>query len=1242
MKKLLGLFFILCSASALAQINYDFEDQSLGDWMQYPPDRWNVVTDNVIEGNYTLAHYFDNDQADRDRLSLPVSFGFVDSTIVWRFRVQYGYNPSGSNHWGVFLMADTNAREMHPSGTVQGFLLGVNYSGTDDMLKLWKVQSGSGFEILNTGLNWQEEIGTDRVAGFQVELDTCGVWKIFLDSAGGYDQLHLLATVQNPVEFSPAHFGIYYEYTSSADRKFWFDDLYIGNPVPDTIAPSLDSVQCISSRSIELFFSEQVLMQNLLATSSYELQENQTSPVSVEVIDSFPSRVRLEFSDELADAVLYHLSVSNMCDQSGCCLEDTLVPVEYHKTEVTHITVESADGLSLSFSRPLDSLSAMAPENYFVSPGVGQPLEVSLSQNSGKVFLDFEDSWEPGMQYTLSVDGIRDINGDSLSSYSGSFYYTTEKLNDLVINEVMADPYPAPAGLPGEEYVEIFNRSDTTFNLSGWKLVVGETAKEFSVVTISPGDYMILCDNETFSCFGEYGEVYGFSSFPALRNEGDYVALQNPVGITINEIYYTKDWYHDPEKEKGGYALEKIDPGNNCGGIQNWKASCHEDGGTPGSLNSVDTVNIDTISPEIEYFEVINAHQVRVKFSEPLKPDEAGSVYNYRIDRGIESPYAALLNTPADNAVVLSFSKAMEQHLPYKLEITNMVDLCNNLSGDLYHSFVYHEVKMHDVVFSELLADPFPSVSLPETEYIELYNISGYPVYLNNWKLTIGDAVREIGEYSLDEKEYGILCDKEDMDLFGEEVKVFGMDRFPSIKNSGDPVLLEDRNYQPIAYVHFDDSWYRSDYKREGGWSLEQVDPANPCGGRENWKESVSPDGGTPGQENSVKELNPDKDPIRLIHAYVVDSVTVGLRFDEPYQSISADDPGKFLVENFGQPIGVDLKKPEYTTLELQFQHAFKKGVRYTLSIHDSITDCAGNPVEQRNRIDFELPREVAVNDVVINEVLFNPLPGGNDYVEVFNRSQKTIDLKEICLATRNKHSGMLDELCSVPWGGYLLFPGEYAVYTVNPHQLKNHYHVRHPYRIIPMNEMPGFSNDKGTVVLTTPSLQVIDEMSYREEMHFPLLDEVEGVSLERINYDRSPKEENNWHSASGSVGFGTPTYLNSQFSDQQKREDGRITVEPEVFSPDNDGFEDVVQIHYDFDEPGYVASVKVFNADGRMIRYLVNNQTLATKGVFNWDGLDDRMQLVENGIYVIYVQAFTLSGNVQEFKKPCVVGKRY
>jgi len=145
---------------------------------------------------------------------------------------------------------------------------------------------------------------------------------------------------------------------------------------------------------------------------------------------------------------------------------------------------------------------------------------------------------------------------------------------------------------------------------------------------------------------------------------------------------------------------------------------------------------------------------------------------------------------------------------------------------------------------------------------------------------------------------------------------------------------------------------------------------------------------------------------------------------------------------------------------------------------------------------------------------------------------------------------------------------------------------------------------------------------------------------LERIDFDAPTQNSSNWHSAATSVGYGTPTYKNSQYKTEADVK-GEITIGPEIVSPDNDGMDDFATIDYAFPEPDYVANITIFDAAGRPVRYLQRSALCGTKDYFRWDGLGEKGQKLPIGIYVVYSEVFNLSGKKKQFKKTIVLARR-
>ncbi len=367
---------------------------------------------------------------------------------------------------------------------------------------------------------------------------------------------------------------------------------------------------------------------------------------------------------------------------------------------------------------------------------------------------------------------------------------------------------------------------------------------------------------------------------------------------------------------------------------------------------------------------------------------------------------------------------------------------------------------------------------------------------------------------------------------------------------------------------------------------------------------------------------------------------TLDVMFSEEVDAATSQDILNYSADRgLGNPLSAIKDVGNNSLVHLQFAQLFpENGISY-LTIRN-VSDISGNimlPVS----FPFAYPLEAAPNDVVINEVLFNPKDDGEDFVEIYNRSQKNIDLTKFSIATYDLATDKLKSMYTVVNEYKTLFPGEYLVLTKDPDNIKQQFYTEAPLNFIKMTSMPSFNNDKGIVVIALPDSTVIDRFDYNESMQFPLLVNVEGVSLERISPDHASQDQQNWHSAAQSVGFATPAYKNSQYSTFLYLEDP-ITIVPEIFSPDNDGYNDVLNISYQFATPGYTANVVIYDAKGRLIKTLLKNELLGTNGGFAWNGIDENNQKALIGIYVIYIEVFDTKGNIKHYKKTAVLGGRF
>ncbi len=96
--------------------------------------------------------------------------------------------------------------------------------------------------------------------------------------------------------------------------------------------------------------------------------------------------------------------------------------------------------------------------------------------------------------------------------------------------------------------------------------------------------------------------------------------------------------------------------------------------------------------------------------------------------------------------------------------------------------------------------------------------------------------------------------------------------------------------------------------------------------------------------------------------------------------------------------------------------------------------------------------------------------------------------------------------------------------------------------------------------------------------------------------------------------------------------------LEPEQFTPDNDGKDDELIIHYKPENPGSMMTLTIYDIKGRPIRRLVSNVLLAAENSIFWDGCKDDHTKASPGIYIIYAEVYNTSGEVHHFKKSTIL----
>lgn len=902
---------------------------------------------------------------------------------------------------------------------------------------------------------------------------------------------------------------------------------------------------------------------------------------------------------------------------------------------IDSVVVLNMNNLDVHFNEPVNIVSAQTLSNYSVNLGIGIPSS-SLRDaiDSSLVHLTFTNTFVANQNYNLTTTNVNDTANNAITSIITPFVYPLiiiPNKGDVVINEILADPTPQ-VGLPTEEFVELFNASSSTFNLNNWKFINTTTVKNLPSFVLHPNSYVILCDVNDTALFLPFGSVIGIASFSALTNSADSLTLTDNNNTILDIVAYKDSWYRDNNKKDGGYTLELINPFNPCSNSNNWGASLNINGGSPGVQNSVFDATPDAVLPKISSLNILSLTQIEVIFSETM---DSSSLFNssIAINNNITITNVNIPSFPLK--LVLTHLPALDSSLVYSLTISNGTDCAGNMLSPSTFSFgIGKAPEKFEIIITELFADPEPSNGLPLADYLELFNPTNKIIDLTGCILSDLTSSDVLNAGKILPGEYIIVCDNSFESQFSPFGKVISVNSMPSLNNTEDEITLQSPTNTFVHAVHYFDDWYNDVNKTDGGWSFEMIDPANPCGEEDNWAASTSFFGGTPGVQNSIFSSNPDNMLPILTEANATSDSTVILTFSEIID-FDALLNANYMINNNINVASVSIINNKNVLLSLNNKLAFQ--INYEVSI-SGIFDCVGNNIGTNNTTFFALPEQGFSGNLIINEILFNPFTGGADFVEIYNNSNKFINLQNWHLA--NVENDTISNKRVVITKPRLILPREFVVFTTNTANVALEYLNAKINTFIQMSTLPAYNDREGTVVLLNNLNMNVDSFSYNSAMHFSLLNDLNGVSLERIDYNRLTNDKTNWHSAAENVGFATPGFENSQF--QQVTIDDEIKITPTTFSPNNDGVEDLLTISYNFLTAGFVANVMIYDAKGREVRNLIKNELLGSRGSFSWDGINNDNEKARIGIYVIYIEIYKLDGTTKSFKKTAVLAGRF
>ncbi|MBN1443108.1 MAG: lamin tail domain-containing protein, partial [Planctomycetes bacterium] len=186
---------------------------------------------------------------------------------------------------------------------------------------------------------------------------------------------------------------------------------------------------------------------------------------------------------------------------------------------------------------------------------------------------------------------------------------------DVVINEIHYDP--ADKTVP-EEFIELYNRSGSEIDLSGWFFSGGVRYAFPPGAAIAAGGYLVVAEDPATveALYGSTGVLGPYEG--RLENEGELVILRDAEGTIVDQVEYDTSFPWPIDATGEGSSMELIDPALDNGLGSSWRAS--------GWFQAPDAERVHLIPPE--------AHEwlYRPATSEPSDPPEAWREVDFEED----------------------------------------------------------------------------------------------------------------------------------------------------------------------------------------------------------------------------------------------------------------------------------------------------------------------------------------------------------------------------------------------------------------------------------------------------------------------------------------------------------------------------------------------------------------------------------------------------------------------------------
>ncbi len=695
--------------------------------------------------------------------------------------------------------------------------------------------------------------------------------------------------------------------------------------------------------------------------------------------------------------------------------------------------------------------------------------------------------------------------------------------NDIVINEIM---YAPSSGEP--EWVELYNKTASPINLKKWTFSDNSTNVSMTNADkfIQSNSFIVLSRDSSILNFYQVPVDIIVFNLPSLNNTGDAVVIKDSLGVLIDSLEYLPDWGGN----SGGKSLERISVEGNSTIQSNWGTSVSKNKATPGSINSITPKDFDL---KISSFETVKDFGIigkevnfKIKVTNPGLNTSGNFLITIYKDVNVDSiPEQTEQITQLQRSSILSgdstllnfqitdFTTGNNYYIAY-LEEGNDLDTTNNIAFAKLTGVTINEVR-NDLVINEFMYAP----DSHEPEWIEIFNRSNKIIDLKNYKVADNsDTVSVIDKSTiLNPQDYFIISDDSTLTNFYNVLSNIAYKNFPSLNNTGDKIILLDSLNRTIDSLQYFSSWGGS-----AGKSLERTNAGLASTDSSNWKTSTSKYKATPGYINSVSEKDFDLEISGFIYSpsfpVFGDRVSISIK-----------------VKNLGRnSVQFDIDLYEDTNLDSIPDQLIKETSSFSISAGDSSIFPTGYSIQNFQSpkgfyavINFTSDQDTSNNylystikpgysssTIVINEIMFTPVGGEPEWIELFNNSSDSINLKgwSITDVFTTPTTGKINEDVFIDPNSYFVIARDSSI---------QNYHRLIPSKIVVTN-LPSFNNDKDGVVLKDDRGATIDSVLYSNDWGG-----TNGYSLERKEINVPSNVSLNWGS-SVDIEQSTPGRINS------------------------------------------------------------------------------------------------------------------